>query len=83
MFIMTEIMKNSTVKIVWIFVVIGSIFLPAVTMNQERVYAQDSTGETNATMLSGDDASSQSGQLQNQSINYVDGSSGYRISWNY
>lgn len=48
-------------------------------MNQEGVYAQDSTGETNATMLSGDDASSQSGQLQNQSINYVDGSSYFWI----
>ena len=76
---MTEIMKNSTVKLVWIFIVIGSIFLPAVTMNQEGVYAQDSTGETNATMLSGDNASSQSGQLQNQSINYFDGSSGYLV----
>jgi carboxymethylenebutenolidase len=79
MFIMTEIMKNSTVKLVWIFVVIGSTFLPAVTMNQEGVHAQDSSGKTNATMLSGDDASSQSGQLQNQSINYSDGSSGYLV----
>ncbi|MDQ3839323.1 MAG: dienelactone hydrolase family protein [Thermoproteota archaeon] len=72
-------MKYSHVKLVWIFVVISSTFLPAVSLNQERVYAQDSSGTTNATALSGDDASSQSGQLQNQSINYFDGSLGYLV----
>ncbi len=76
---MTKIMKYSHVKLVWIFVVISSTFLPAVSLNQERVYAQDSSGTTNATALSGDDASSQSGQLQNQSINYFDGSLGYLV----
>jgi carboxymethylenebutenolidase len=75
---MTEIMKNSTVKLAWIFVVISSTFLPVVTMNLEVVYAQDSPSTTNATVLSGDDASSQSG-LQNQSISYFDGSSGYLV----
>jgi carboxymethylenebutenolidase len=79
MYIMTKIMKYSHVKLVWIFVVISSTFLPAVSLNQERVYAQDSSGTTNATALSGDDASSQSGQLQNQSINYFDGSLGYLV----
>jgi carboxymethylenebutenolidase len=79
MYIMTKIMKCSHVKLVWIFVVISSTFLPAVSLNQERVYAQDSSGTTNATALSGDDASSQSGQLQNQSINYFDGSLGYLV----
>jgi carboxymethylenebutenolidase len=73
---MTEIMKNSTVRLAWIFVVISSTLLPAVTMNLGVVYAQDSPSTTNATVLSGDDASSQSG-LQNQSISYFDGSSGY------
>ncbi|HKG88002.1 MAG TPA: hypothetical protein VKA95_06720 [Nitrososphaeraceae archaeon] len=43
------------------------------------MYAQDSSGVTNATVLSGDDASSQSGQLQNQSANYFDGSLGYLV----
>jgi carboxymethylenebutenolidase len=75
---MREIMKNSTVKLAWIYVVISSTFLPAVTMNLEVVYARDSPSTTNATVLSGDDASSQSG-LQNQSISYFDGSSGYLV----
>ena len=72
-------MRNSTVKLVWILVVTGFTFLPVVTMNQKGVYAQDSSGATNATVLSDDDASSQSGQLQNQSINYFDGSLGYLV----
>jgi carboxymethylenebutenolidase len=72
-------MKNSTLKSVWILVVIGSTFLPAVTLNQEEVYAQDSASTTNVTVLSGDDATSQSGLLQNQSISYFDGSLGYLV----
>jgi carboxymethylenebutenolidase len=65
-------------KLAWILVVVSSTFLPAVTLNQEGVYAQDSPNVTNATVLSGDDANSQS-ELQNQSINYFDGSSGYLV----
>jgi carboxymethylenebutenolidase len=65
-------------KLAWILVVVSSTFLPAVTLNQEGVYAQDSPNVTNATVLSSDDANSQSG-LQNQSINYFDGSSGYLV----
>jgi carboxymethylenebutenolidase len=79
MCITTEIMDNSTVKLVWILVLISSAFLPAFTISQEEIYAQDSSGATNATVLSGDDASSQSGQLQNQSVNYFDGSLGYLV----
>ena len=71
-------MKNSSLKLAWILVVVSSTFLSAVTLNQERVYAQDSPDVTNATVLSGDDANSQSG-LQNQSINYFDGASGYLV----
>ena len=73
-------MKNSTVKLFWILVVVASsTFLPAVTMNQEGIYAQDSPSTTNATVLSGGgDSISQSG-LRNQSINYFDGSSGYLV----
>jgi carboxymethylenebutenolidase len=71
-------MKNSILKLAWILVVVSSTFLPAVTLNQEGVYAQDSPNVTNATVLSSDDANSQSG-LQNQSINYFDGSSGYLV----
>ena len=76
--ITAKIMKNSTLKLAWILVIVSSTFLPAVTLNQERVYAQDSPNVTNATVLSGDDANSQS-ELQNQSINYFDGSSGYLV----
>ena len=78
MYITAKIMKNSILKLAWILVVVSSTFLPAVTLNQERVYAQDSPNVTNATVLSGDDANFQSG-LQNQSINYFDGSSGYLV----
>lgn len=78
MYITAKIMKNSSLKLAWILVVVSSTFLPAVTLNQERVYAQDSPNVTNATVLSGDDANFQSG-LQNQSINYFDGSSGYLV----
>jgi len=78
MYITAKIMKNSILKLAWILVVVSSTFLPAVTLNQEGVYAQGSPNVTNATVLSGDDANSQSG-LQNQSINYFDGSSGYLV----
>ena len=78
MYITAKIMKNSSLKLAWILVVVSSTFLAAVTLNQERVYAQDSPNATNATVLSGDDANFQSG-LQNQSINYFDGSSGYLV----
>jgi carboxymethylenebutenolidase len=78
MYITAKIMKNSSLKLAWILVIVSSTFLPAVTLNQEGVYAQDSPNVTNATVLSGDDANSQSG-LQNQSINYFDGSSGYLV----
>jgi carboxymethylenebutenolidase len=78
MYITAKIMKNSILKLAWILVVVSSTFLPAVTLNQEGVYAQDSPNVTNATVLSSDDANSQSG-LQNQSINYFDGSSGYLV----
>src|SRR5215211_9455140 len=78
MYITAKIMKNSILKLAWILVVVSSTFLPAVTLNQEGVYAQDSPNVTNATVLSSDDANSQSG-LQNQSINYFDGSLGYLV----
>ncbi|HEY3527399.1 MAG TPA: dienelactone hydrolase family protein [Nitrososphaeraceae archaeon] len=72
-------MKSSTVKLSWILVVVASsAFLPTVTLDQQGVYAQDSPNMTNATVLSGDDAHTQSG-LQNQSISYFDGSSGYLV----
>jgi hypothetical protein len=72
-------MKNSTVKLVWILIVAISIFLPATTLpNHQGAHAQNSPSTTNATVLSGNDASSQSG-LQNQSSSYFDGSSGYLV----
>jgi carboxymethylenebutenolidase len=77
MCIAAEIMKNSTLKLAWILVVVSSAFLPAVTLNQE-VHAQDTPNVTNATVLSGDDASSQS-KIRNQSINYFDSSLGYLV----
>ena len=59
MCITTEITKNLTAKLVWMLVVISSTFFPAVSLNHERVYAQDSPSTTNATVLTGNDAGSQ------------------------
>jgi carboxymethylenebutenolidase len=69
-------MKNLAVRFILILVV-SSILLSTAALKQEGAYAQNSPRTTNATILSGnDDVNSQSG-LQNQSINYFDGSSGY------
>jgi carboxymethylenebutenolidase len=73
-------MKGQTVRLILISI-IGSIFLLTATLNQEGVYAQNSTGTTtNATVLSDDDngINSQS-RLQSKSVNYYDDSSGYLV----
>jgi hypothetical protein len=55
-------MTNSSVKLAWILVVIVSIFLPTAALpTNQGVYAQDSPSTTNATVLSDNNASSQSG----------------------
>ena len=74
-------MKGQTVRFILILI-IGSILLLTATLNQEGVYAQNSTRTTttNATVLSDDDndVNSQSG-LQSKSVNYYDDSSGYLV----
>jgi carboxymethylenebutenolidase len=71
--------RQIIMKFVWILVVAISVFLPTTTLpNHQAAYSQDSPSTTNATVLSGNDVSSQSG-LQNQSISYFDGSSGYLV----
>ena len=73
-------MKGQTVRLILISI-IGSIFLLTAPLNQEGVYAQNSTGTTtNATVLSDDDngINSQS-RLQSKSVNYYDDSSGYLV----
>jgi|SRR5215207_721183 len=71
-------MKNSAIRFI-LTLIASSILLPTAALNQEGAYAQGSSpSTTNATMLSGDDVNSQS-RLQNQSINYFEGSSGYLV----
>jgi carboxymethylenebutenolidase len=72
-------MINSSVKLALILLVVVSIFIPTATLpTNQGVYAQDSPSTSNATLLSNNNASSQSG-LQNQSISYFDESSGYLV----
>ena len=71
-------MKNLAVQFILILI-ISSILLSIAALEQEGAYAQISPRTTNATILSANnDVNSQSG-LQNRSINYFDGSSGYLV----
>jgi carboxymethylenebutenolidase len=69
-------MINSTVQFILTLIVVSTILLPTAALKQEEVYAQNSPSTTIATTLSGDGISSQS-RLQNQSVSYFNGSSGY------
>ena len=71
-------MKNLAVQFILILI-ISSILLSTAALEQEGAYAQISPRTTNATILSGNNDVNSQGGLQNQSINYFDGSSGYLV----
>jgi carboxymethylenebutenolidase len=71
-------MKNLAVQFILILI-ISSILLSTAVLEQEGAYAQISPRTTNATILSGNNDVNSQGGLQNQSINYFDGSSGYLV----
>ena len=72
-------MKGQTVRFILILI-IGSILLLTAALKQEGVYAQNSTGTTNATVLSDEDNGIKSqSRLQIKSVNYYDDSSGYLV----
>lgn len=72
-------MENSVLQFIVIFLAVGSLLLPAVSMNQV-LFAQDpSPSTTNATVLSGDPRIQNGLKLQNKSVEYTEGSSGYLV----
>ncbi|MGC2483183.1 MAG: dienelactone hydrolase family protein, partial [Nitrososphaeraceae archaeon] len=72
-------MKNSAVQSVLLLLVIGSLLLPTVAVKQVLSAQSPSSSTTNSTVLSGDDGVQKGQQLQNKTINYIDGSSGYLV----
>ena len=72
-------MKNSAVQSVLLLLVIGSLLLPTVAVKQVLSAQSPSSSTTNSTVLSGDVSVQKGPQLQNKTINYIDGSSGYLV----
>ena len=72
-------MKNSAVQFVLLLLVVGSLLLPTVAVNQVLSAQSPSSSTTNSTVLSGDVGVQKGPQLQNRTINYIDGSSGYLV----
>ena len=72
-------MKNSAVQSVLLLLVIGSLLLPTVAVKQVLSAQSPSSSTTNSTVLSGDVGVQKGPQLQNKTINYIDGSSGYLV----
>ena len=72
-------MKNSTVQSVLLLLVVGSLLLPKVAVNQVLSDQSPSSSTTNSTVFSGDVGVQKGPQLQNRTINYIDGSSGYLV----
>jgi carboxymethylenebutenolidase len=72
-------MKNSAVQSVLLLLVVGSLLLPTVAVNQVLSAQSPSSSTTNSIVLSGDVGVQKGPQLQNKTINYIDGSSGYLV----
>ena len=72
-------MKNSAVQSVLLLLVVGSLLLPTVAVNQVLSAQSPSSSTTNSTVLSGDVGVQKEPQLQNKTINYIDGSAGYLV----
>ena len=72
-------MKNSAVQSVLLLLVIGSLLLPTVAVKQVLSAQSPSSSTSNSTVLSGDVSVQKGQQLQNKTINYIDGSSGYLV----
>jgi carboxymethylenebutenolidase len=71
-------MKNSAIRFVLVLI-ISSVFLSTVILNQGMAYAQSPPRTTNATVLSGEDNVNSQSRLQNQSVNYYGNASGYLV----
>jgi carboxymethylenebutenolidase len=72
-------MENSVAQFILIILAVGSLLLPAVTLNPVLSVQGPPSSTTNATVLS-DDPSIQNGlPLQNKSVEYTEGSLGYLV----
>ncbi|HEY6405722.1 MAG TPA: dienelactone hydrolase family protein [Nitrososphaeraceae archaeon] len=72
-------MENSVLQFIIIFLAVGSLLLPAVSMNQVLSAQDPSPSTPNATVLSGDPRIQNGLKLQNKSVEYTEGSLGYLV----
>jgi carboxymethylenebutenolidase len=72
-------MESSVLRFIIIFLGVGSLLLPAVSMNQVLSAQDTSPSTTNATTLSGDPSIQNGLKLQNRSVEYTEGSLGYLV----
>jgi carboxymethylenebutenolidase len=72
-------MESSVLRFIIIFLGVGSLLLPAVSMNQVLSAQDTSPSTTNATIPSGDPSIQNGLKLQNRSVEYTEGSLGYLV----
>jgi carboxymethylenebutenolidase len=72
-------MESSVLRLIIIFLAVGSLLLPAVSMNQVLSTQDPSPSTPNATVLSGDPSIQNGLNLQNKSVEYTEGSLGYLV----
>jgi carboxymethylenebutenolidase len=72
-------MESSVLRFIIIFLGVGSLLLPALSMNQVLSAQDTSPSTTNATTLSGDPSIQNGLKLQNRSVEYTEGSLGYLV----
>ena len=72
-------MENSVPRFIIIFLAVGSLLLPAVSMNQVLSSQDLSPSTPNATAQSGDPRIQNGLNLQNESVEYTEGSLGYLV----
>ena len=73
------IMGNSVLQFIIIFLAVGFLLMPAVSMNQVLSAQDTSSSTTNTTALSGDPSIQNGLKLQNKSVEYAKGSLGYLV----
>jgi carboxymethylenebutenolidase len=72
-------MENSVLQFIIIFLSVGSLLLPAVSMNHVLSTQDPPPSTPNATVLSGDPSIQNGLSLQNKSVEYTEGSLGYLV----
>ena len=72
-------MENSVAQFILIILAVGSLLLPAVTLNPVLSAQGPPSSTTNATVLSGDPSIQNGLPLQNKSVEYTEGSLGYLV----